>query len=158
MDILSDELTIDPAKIEAAITSHTSAILAIHVYGIPCDVEAIQTIADKHGLKVIYDAAHSFGVKVKGDQPLNMEIISTTNFHATRIFHTVEAGSVITDSAELTKKLTLLRNSGYAGPYEFDGMGIEGKNSEFHAALGLSVLLYISDILSNRELQSERYK
>jgi dTDP-4-amino-4,6-dideoxygalactose transaminase len=158
VDILASNLTIDPAKIEAAITSHTSAILATHVYGIPCDVEAIQTIADKHGLKVIYDAAHSFGVKVNGKSIFEYGDISTTSFHATKLFHTVEGGAVITKSAELTRKLSLLRNFGHAGPYDFEGIGINGKNSEFHAAMGLSVLPHISEILSNRKEQSERYK
>jgi len=158
VDILSDKLTIDPAKIEAAITPQTSAILATHVYGIPCEVEAIKKIATKHGLKVIYDGAHAFGVKVKGRSIFEYGDISTTSFHATKLFHTVEGGAVITRSPELTKKLALLRNFGHSGYYEFDGTGINGKNSEFHAAMGLSVLPHISEILANRQKQSELYK
>lgn len=158
VDILPGKLTIDPDKIEAAITPNTSAILATHVYGIPWDVEAIQQLATKYNLKVIYDAAHAFGVKVKNKSIFEYGDISTTSFHATKLFHTVEGGAVITKSAELTSKLSLLRNFGYAGPYDFEGMGINGKNSEFHPAMGLSVLPHISEILSNRKDQLERYK
>jgi len=158
VDILPDKLTIDPQKIEAAITPNTSAILATHVFGVPCDVEEIQQIATKHGLKVIFDAAHSFGVKVNGKSIFEYGDISTTSFHATKLFHTIEGGAVTTKSPELTKKLALLRNFGHSGPYDFEGLGINGKNSEFHAAMGLSVLPCISEILANRKNQSELYK
>ena len=158
VDILPGKLTIDPDKIEAAITPNTAAILATHVYGIPCEVDAIQQLATKYNLKVIYDGAHAFGVKVKGKSIFEYGDISTTSFHATKLFHTVEGGAVFTKSAELTKKLALLRNFGHSGPYEFDGTGINGKNSEFHAAMGLSVLPHLSEILANRKQQSELYK
>jgi len=121
-------------------------------------VEAIQAIADKHGLKVIYDVAHSFGVKVNGISIFEYGDISSLSFHATKLFHAVEGGAVITKSTEFTRKLSLLRNFGHAGPYDFEGMGINGKNSEFHAVIGLLVLPHISEILSNRKEQTERYK
>jgi dTDP-4-amino-4,6-dideoxygalactose transaminase len=158
VDILEDTLCIDPAKIEAAITPQTSAILATHVYGIPCEVASIEAIAKKYNLKVIYDGAHAFGVKVNGKSIFEYGDISTCSFHATKLFHTIEGGAVITKSAELTKKMALLRNFGHSGDYEFDGLGINGKNSEFHAAMGLSVLPHLPEILANRKQQSELYK
>lgn len=158
VDILPDRLTIDPSKIEAAITSHTSAILATHVYGIPCEVEAIQEIADRHGLKVIYDGAHAFGVKVKGKSIFEYGDISTCSFHATKLFHTIEGGSVVTRDSQLLKRMAYLRNFGHDGFERFNGVGINGKNSEFHAAMGLSLLPYMSDILEKRADQSKFYK
>lgn len=151
VDIDAKTLNIDPAKIEAAITPNTSAILATHVYGNPCDVEAIQTIADKHNLKVIYDAAHCFGTTYKGRSILEYGDISTISFHATKLFHTTEGGAVVTKSDDLAYKLNYLRNFGHAGPLSFDGIGINGKNSEFHAAMGLCNLKYIEDILAKRK-------
>ena len=158
VDILPDSLTIDPSKIEAAITPHTSAILATHVYGIPCEVEAIQKIAERHGLKVIYDGAHSFGVKVKGKSIFEYGDISTCSFHATKLFHTIEGGAVVTRDPGLLKRMAYLRNFGHDGPERFQGVGINGKNSEFHAAMGLSVLPYMSAILAKRAEQSQLYK
>lgn len=158
VDILPDKLTIDPAKIEAAITPNTSAILATHIYGVPCEIDQIQEIADKHGLKVIYDGAHAFGVKYKGKSVFDYGDISTTSFHATKIFHTVEGGMVTTQNAELLKKMSLLRNFGHEGFDQYNGIGINGKNSEFHAAMGLSVLPLIEDILVTRKQQSLTYK
>ena len=158
VDILPDSLTIDPSKIEAAITPHTSAILATHVYGIPCEVEAIQKIAERHGLKVIYDGAHSFGVKVKGKSIFEYGDISTCSFHATKLFHTIEGGAVVTRDPGLLKCMAYLRNFGHDGPERFQGVGINGKNSEFHAAMGLSVLPYMSAILAKRAEQSQLYK
>jgi dTDP-4-amino-4,6-dideoxygalactose transaminase len=158
VDILEDKLTINPAKIEAAITPNTSAILATHVYGIPCDVEAIQAIADRHGLKVIYDGAHAFGVKVKGKSIFEYGDISTCSFHATKLFHTIEGGAVMTPHADLLKKMAYLRNFGHDGFERFNGVGINGKNSEFHAAMGLSVLPHLDEILQKRAEQSQFYK
>ena len=157
VDILPDKLTIDPTKIEAAITRHTSAILATHVYGIPCDVEAIQEIANRHGLKVIYDGAHAFGVKVKGKSIFSYGDISTCSFHATKLFHTIEGGAVVTRDPELLKRMAYLRNFGHDGYENFNGIGINGKNSEFHAAMGLALLPYLPEILSRRKQQSETY-
>jgi len=157
VDILPDKLTIDPAKIEAAITPATSAILATHVYGIPCAVEAIDLIAKKHNLKVIYDGAHAFGVKVAGKSIFEYGDISTCSFHSTKLFHTIEGGAVVTTDPELLKKMAFLRNFGHDGYEKFKGIGINGKNSEFHAAMGLSVLPHLPEILSKRKSQSETY-
>lgn len=158
VDILPDRLTIDPSKIEAAITSQTSAILATHVYGIPCEVEAVQEIAYRHNLKVIYDGAHAFGVKVKGKSIFEYGDISTCSFHATKLFHTIEGGAVVARNPELLKRMAYLRNFGHDGFERFNGVGINGKNSEFHAAMGLSVLPYMKEILQKRTEQSYQYK
>lgn len=157
VDIDPDTLNINPAKIEEAITPQTSAILATHVYGNPCDVEIIQKIATKYNLKVIYDAAHAFGVKVNGKSVFEYGDISTTSFHATKLFHTVEGGAVVTQSAELLKRMSYLRNFGHDGPERFADLGINGKNSEFHAAMGLVNINYINDILKVRKEQSLYY-
>lgn len=151
VDIDPKTLNLDPTKLEAAITPATSAILATHVYGNPCDVEAIQAIADKHNLKVIYDAAHCFGTTYKGRSILEYGDISTISFHATKLFHTTEGGAVVTKDDELAHKLNYLRNFGHSGPLSFEGIGINGKNSEFHAAMGLCNLKYIEDILAKRK-------
>ncbi|MDB5272136.1 MAG: DegT/DnrJ/EryC1/StrS family aminotransferase [Chitinophagaceae bacterium] len=157
VDIDPHTLNIDPTKIEAAITPQTSGILATHVYGNPCDIDAIQAIADKHGLKVIYDAAHCFGTQYKGKSVFEYGDITTTSFHATKLFHTTEGGAVFTRSAELTKQLAYLRNFGHNGPEHFETLGINAKNSEFHAAMGLCNLNYIDAILTSRKRQFELY-
>lgn len=157
VDIDSKTFNIDPSKIEAAITSKTSAILATHVYGNPCDIDAIQAIAEKYGLKVIYDGAHAFGVKYKGRSVFGYGDISTCSFHATKIFHTSEGGGVFTQDPELHAKIGLLMNFGHAGFDKFNGIGINGKNSEFHAAMGLAVFPFVGQILSKRKTQAEYY-
>ncbi len=157
VDIDEHTLNIDPTKIEAAITKDTSAILATHVYGNPCDIESIDTIARKHKIKVIYDAAHCFGTKYKGKSVFSYGDISTVSFHATKLYHTIEGGGVITKDPLLLKKMAYLRNFGFDGPENFEGLGINGKNSEFHAAMGLAILPYIDKILHSRKAQSERY-
>jgi dTDP-4-amino-4,6-dideoxygalactose transaminase len=151
VDIDETNCNIDPSKIEAVITDKTCAILATHVYGVPCDVEAIEQIAKKHKLKVIYDAAHCFGTKYKARSVFEYGDISTTSFHATKIFHTIEGGAVFTKDPALLKRMAHLRNFGHDGPEKFTGIGINGKNSEFHAAMGLVNLRFIDRIL-------ERYK
>lgn len=159
VDINADTLNIDPLKIEAAITPQTSAILATHVFGNPCDIDAIQAIAGRHNLKVIYDAAHCFGSTYKGKTVFAYGDICTTSFHATKLFHTVEGGAVFTSDPQLLKKMAYLRNFGHDGPEKFNGVGINGKNSEFHAAMGLVNLNYIDDILHRRkELCLHYYK
>lgn len=158
VDILPDRLTINPDLIEASITEQTSAILATHVYGIPCDVEKIQKIADKHKLKVIYDGAHAFGVKYKGKSIFEYGDISTCSFHATKIFHTIEGGAVFTKDPELLKQLAYLRNFGHDGFEKFNGIGINAKNSEFHAAMGLTVLPYMADIQMKKQEHFSFYK
>lgn len=157
VDIDERSLNIDPAKIEAAITNKTSAILATHVYGNPCDIDAIQTIAQKHSLKVIYDAAHAFGTTYKGKSVLEYGDISTISFHATKLFHTIEGGAVVTNHPELLKKMVYLRNFGHDGPEAFAEVGINGKNSEFHAAMGLCNLKYVNEIIEKRKVLSTKY-
>lgn len=157
VDIDRHTLNIDASKIESAITDKTSGILATHVYGNPCDVEAIEKIADKHGLKVIYDAAHAFGVKVSGKSILEYGDISTCSLHATKLYHSIEGGLVITKDPSLLKKIAYMRNFGFNGPEAFAELGINGKNSEFHAAMGLANLRYIPEILDKRRALTERY-
>lgn len=158
VDIDKHTLNIDATKIEQAITPKTTAILATHVYGNPCDIDAIQAIAQKHNLKVIYDAAHCFGTLYKGKSVFTYGDISTTSFHATKIFHTVEGGAVFCSNPELLKKMSFLRNFGYNGPEDFAEVGINGKNSEFHAAMGIVNLKHITSILDTRKKQCERYQ
>ena len=157
VDIDSKSLNIDPTKIEAAITDKTTAIIATHVYGNPCDVIAIDKIAKKHNLKVIYDAAHAFGVKVNGKSIFDYGDISTCSTHATKLFHTCEGGFVVTNNNALLKKMAYMRNFGHDGPEAFQGLGINGKNSEFHAAMGLANLEYIDVIHEKRKALTERY-
>lgn len=156
-DIDRETFNIDPKNIEQAITPQTTAILATHVYGNPCDIDAIQQIADRHGLKVIYDAAHCFGTTYKNRSVFEYGDISTTSFHATKLFHTIEGGAVFTSSPELLRKMVLMRNFGHDGPDEFSGLGINGKSCEFHAAMGLCNLKYIDEILAWRKSLSFYY-
>lgn len=158
VDIDPETFNIDVNKIEAAITKKTKAILATHVFGNSCDIDAIQAIADKHHLKVIYDAAHCFGSLYKGRSVFEYGDISTTSFHATKIFHTVEGGAIFTRDVEMLKQIGLLRNFGHTSPVTFDGAGINAKNSEFHAAMGLCCLNYMDEILRTRRKQWEHYK
>ncbi|MFD2244922.1 DegT/DnrJ/EryC1/StrS family aminotransferase [Pontibacter ruber] len=158
VDIDPGSFNIDPLKIEEAITPSTSAILATHVFGNPCEIDSIRAIADKHGLKIIYDAAHCFGTTYKGQSIFMYGDISTTSFHATKLFHTTEGGAVFTQRPELLRKMALLRNFGHTSPVSFDGVGINAKNSEFHAAMGLCVLHYIEEIRAKREKQWLVYK
>jgi dTDP-4-amino-4,6-dideoxygalactose transaminase len=158
VDIDENTLNIDATKIESAITNKTSAILATHVFGNPCEIEQIQIIAKKHNLKVIYDAAHAFGVQYNGKSIFQYGDISTTSFHATKLFHTIEGGAVFTKDATVLRKMALLRNFGHTSATTFDGVGINGKNSEFHAAMGLCNLRYIRDILERRSELSTHYR
>jgi len=151
VDIHPKYLTIDERLIEAAITPKTTAILATHVFGNPCDVEAIDRIAQKHGLKVIYDAAHCFGVRYKGQSLLNYGDVSTLSFHATKLFHTGEGGAMVTTDATLHKQLYNYHNFGHDGPLAFHGLGINGKMSELQAAMGLAILPYMEQILQGRK-------
>ena len=157
VDIDPESLNIDVNKIEAAITDNTSAILATHVYGNPCDVEAIDRIAQKHGLKVIYDAAHAFGVQVNGKSVFEYGDISTCSLHATKLYHSIEGGLIITKNPDLLKKMAFMRNFGFHGPEAFAELGINGKNSEFHAAMGLANLKFIEQILTRRKALTEYY-
>ena len=158
VDIDSATFNIDPTKIEAAITEKTSAILATHIYGSPCDVEAIDAIAKKHDLKVIYDGAHAFGTKYKGKSIFEYGDISTVSFHATKLFHTIEGGGIFTTSEMLNKKIRRLRNFGHNSTHTFEEAGINGKNSEVHAAMGLCNFNYVEAILQKRKKQFELYR
>jgi len=157
VDIDPKTCCIDPKLIEAAITPDTSAILATHVYGIPCDVEAIDAIARKHELKVIYDAAHAFDVKYKGKSILAYGDASTLSFHATKLFHTVEGGAVVIHDEETLYRLRLLRSFGHIGDEHFT-LGINAKMSEVHAAMGMAVLPHIPHCIEERKALSEKYR
>jgi dTDP-4-amino-4,6-dideoxygalactose transaminase len=158
VDICPDTMNIDPQKIEQAITEKTTAILGVHVFGNPCDVDAIAVIAEKHDLKVIYDAAHAFGTIYRGLSLLSYGDISTCSFHATKLFHTIEGGAVITPDPKILKRMASMRNFGHISASEFDEVGINGKNSEMHAAMGLCNLKYFQQILDVRQKLSGRYK
>ncbi len=157
VDICPQSLCIDADKIEAAITENTEAILATHVYGNPCDVVKIEAIAKKHHLKVIYDAAHAFGVKVNGKSIFEYGDISTCSLHSTKLYHSVEGGLVVTKDSELLKKLAYIRNFGISGFDSFSELGLNGKNSEFHAAMGLANLKYTEAIHNKRKALSQCY-
>ncbi len=157
VDIHPEYLTIDETKIEAAITERTTAILATHVFGNPCNVEEIDRIAKKHGLKVIYDAAHCFGVKYKGESIFNFGDVSTCSFHATKIFHTGEGGAMFCKDHQLFKKLFYSHNFGHQGATEFFGLGINAKMNELQAAMGLAVLPHIPELLEARKQVTEMY-
>jgi len=157
VDIDPVSCNLDPGKIESAITHKTTAILATHVYGIPCDVERIQSIANKHNLKVIYDGAHAFGVRYKGSSIFNWGDISTCSFHATKLFHTVEGGAVFANNQEWIRRLKYHRNFGHDGFDKYAMVGINGKNSEFHAAMGLVNLNYVDRIIENRKTICQGY-
>ncbi len=151
VDIHPEYLTIDETKIEEAITDKTTCILATHVFGNPCNIEAIDAIAKKHNLSVIYDAAHCFGVKYKGKSIFEYGDISTCSFHATKLFHTGEGGAVFCKDEELRHEIYYSHNFGHNGPLEFYGLGINGKISELQAAMGLTVLPYMDKILAERK-------
>lgn len=157
VDINPEYLTIDETKIEADITPNTTAILVTHVFGNPCNVEAIEVIAKKYDLKVIYDAAHCFGVNFKGQSIFNYGDISTCSFHATKLFHTFEGGAVFTKNISLHNKLFNYHNFGHDGQESFNSLGINAKMSESQAAMGLAIFPYINDIISKREEQYKLY-
>jgi dTDP-4-amino-4,6-dideoxygalactose transaminase len=151
VDIDPVSLNIDPAKIEAAITSRTTAILGVHCYGHPCDVDVIQRIADKHGLKVIYDAAHAFGVEITKGSILNSGDLSILSFHATKVFNTFEGGAIICHDEATKNKVNSLKNFGIADETTVLEVGINGKMSEVNAAFGLLQLKYIEVALAQRK-------
>lgn len=157
VDIDAKTLNIDPTKIEAAINKETTAILATHCFGNACDIDAIEQIAQKHQLKVIYDAAHCFGTRYKGKSVFEYGDISTTSLHATKLMHSVEGGLVFAKNKDLLERMAYMRNFGHDGPEKFNGVGINAKNSEFHAAMGLCVLADMDVILETRKEQSGVY-
>ncbi|WP_291128906.1 DegT/DnrJ/EryC1/StrS family aminotransferase [Flavobacterium sp. UBA7682] len=151
VDIHPEYLTIDETKIEAAITSKTTAILATHVFGNPCHIEAIEAIAQKHHLKVIYDAAHSFGVTYKDKSVFDYGDVSTCSFHATKLFHTGEGGAAFCKDKSLEHQIFYSHTFGHLGPIDYYGVGINGKISELQAAMGLTVLPYVAAIVKARK-------
>lgn len=157
VDIDPDYLTIDETKIESAITSKTTAILATHVYGNPCNIEAIEKIANKYNLYVIYDAAHCFGVQYNGQSIFNYGDVSTSSFHATKIFHTGEGGALFCSDKDLFDKLFYSHNFGHDGPVKYHGLGINAKMSELQAAMGLSVLPHMDTIFKERKRVCDFY-
>ncbi|MCH5716820.1 DegT/DnrJ/EryC1/StrS family aminotransferase [Niabella hibiscisoli] len=157
VDIEEDHWCIDADKIEQAITPNTSAILATHVFGNPCNVEVIEEIALRHGLKVIYDGAHCFGVNYLGQSIFNYGDISVCSFHATKLFHTAEGGCLITPDEKLLEKIMWLHNLGHNGPVDFHGLGINGKASELHAAMGLAVLPHVKPLVESRKQRAAIY-
>lgn len=156
VDIEPDNFTIDVTKIEAAITSKTKAIMPVHVFGYACDVEAIKTIADKHGLKVIYDAAHTFGTKYKGKALCSFGDVSTLSFHATKLFHTIEGGAAIANEKKISDRLELMKRFGH-NQGDYYCIGINAKQDEFNAAMGLANFIYIKKIIAERKKLSKLY-
>lgn len=157
VDIESKTFCINPELIEAAITEKTSAILATHVYGYPCDVDKIQKIADKYKLKVIYDAAHAFGVKLAGESILKYGDCSTLSFHATKLFHSTEGGAVVCKDTDTAKRISLMKKFGHFGEDNYLGIGLNAKMSELHAAMGLCILPKVNNIIASRKETSRIY-
>jgi dTDP-4-amino-4,6-dideoxygalactose transaminase len=156
VDIDQNTLNIDVTKIEAAITKQTKAIMAVHVFGNPCDVEAIEKIALKHDIKVIYDAAHAFGVKYKDNSLFNYGDISTASFHATKLFHTIEGGGIVAKADTVNSKLDLIKRFGHHGD-EHHMLGINAKANEFQAAMGLANLPYLEANIEERKQLAAYY-
>jgi dTDP-4-amino-4,6-dideoxygalactose transaminase len=150
VDIDPVSLNISPDRIEAAITPRTSAILGVHCYGTPCDVTAIKAIADRHGLRVVYDAAHAFGVRYDGESLLNHGDFSTLSMHATKVFNTFEGGAIIAPDEAAKTRIDSLKNFGKVGELDVASLGTNGKMSEFNAALGLLQLDYVDEAIMRR--------
>ena len=158
VDIDPSTGNIDPQKIEAAITPRTTAILPVHVYGKPCDTEAIQAIADKYGLKVIYDAAHAFGVEVNGESLLNAGDMSTLSFHATKVFNTIEGGAMVMHDEKTKQRIDYLKNFGFANEVEVVGPGINSKMDEIRSAYGLLNLKQVDAAIAVRQKVAVAYR
>jgi dTDP-4-amino-4,6-dideoxygalactose transaminase len=158
VDIDPVTCNIDPAKIEAAITSKTTAIMPVHVYGYPCDTAQIQKIADKYGLKVIYDAAHAFGVTMNGKSVLEAGDMSTLSFHATKVFNTIEGGALICRDEQTKERIDYLKNFGFAGETTVVAPGINGKMDEVRAAFGLLNLKQVDNAIEKRRQVANRYR
>lgn len=149
---------LDPDKIEAAITPRTTAIMPVHVYGKPCETKRIQEIADKYGLKVIYDAAHAFGVKVNGESVLNAGDMSTLSFHATKVYNTIEGGALVMHDEQTKKRIDYLKNFGFAGETEVVAPGINSKMDEMRAAYGLLNLKQVDAAIEVRRQVAAKYR
>jgi dTDP-4-amino-4,6-dideoxygalactose transaminase len=158
VDIEPEYLNLDPTKIEAAITDKTTAIMPVHVYGNPCKMYEIQQIADKYGLKVIYDAAHAFGVKMNGVSVLNSGDLSILSFHATKVYSTIEGGAIICHSEEMKHHIDNLKNFGFRGELVVEEPGINAKLNEVQAAYGLLQLKYIDGFFAIRKTITENYR
>ena len=158
VDIDRHSLNIDAAKIEAAITPDTTGILGVHCYGNPCDVNSIQKIADDHGLKVIYDAAHAFGVKDEGGSVLNHGDLSVLSLHATKVFNTFEGGAIICPDEATKTKIDQLKNFGIVDETTVSAAGLNGKMSEFNAAIGIVQLKYVDDCIARRKQIDAHYR
>ncbi len=149
---------IDPSRIEAAITPKTTAIMPVHVYGKPCDTDAIQAIADKYGLKVIYDAAHAFGVEFNGESVLNAGDVSTLSFHATKVYNTIEGGALVMHDEKMKKRIDYLKNFGFAGETEVVAPGINSKMDEVRSAYGMLNLKQVDTAIEARHLVAIKYR
>ena len=158
VDIDPSTCNLDPRKIDAAITEKTTAIMPVHCYGTPCDVEKIQAIADKYHLKVIYDAAHAFGVEINGKSILEYGDMSTLSFHATKVYNTLEGGALVVKDAETKQKIDYLKNFGFAGETTVVGPGINSKMDEVRAAYGLLNLKIVDEAIAARKKVAERYR
>lgn len=158
VDIHPDTCNMDPTKIEAAITPKTTAIMPVHCYGKPCDTVAIQEIADKYGLKVIYDAAHAFGVEVNGESILKAGDMSTLSFHATKVFNTVEGGALVMHDENMKRKVDYLKNFGFKNEVEVVAPGINSKMDEIRSAYGILSLRKVDDAISHRKQVAELYR
>lgn len=158
VDIDPKTFCVDAERIADAVTDETTAILVTHVYGIPCHVDRIATIAREHGLRVIYDAAHAFGVTFAGRPLLTFGDASAISFHATKLFHTAEGGGLATNDDEIAHTASFMRNFGHRGQDEYWGLGINAKGSEIHAALGLTLLPLVPEIIEGRRVRVELYR
>jgi dTDP-4-amino-4,6-dideoxygalactose transaminase len=157
-DIEPDTCNLDPEKVESLITPRTTAILPVHVYGNPCKVDRLQQIADTYGLKLFYDAAHAFGVKLKGTSVLNCGDLSMLSFHATKVFNTAEGGALVTHDPKLKQRIDYLKNFGFADEVTVVGPGTNGKMNELQAALGLLQLKYVDGEIAKRKVITDLYR
>lgn len=158
VDIEPETCNLDPAKIEAAITPRTTAIMPVHVYGKPCKTKEIQEIANKYGLKVIYDAAHAFGVEINGESVLNFGDMATLSFHATKVYNTLEGGALVVHDEQTKKRIDYLKNFGFASETEVVAPGINSKVDEVRAAYGLLNLKQVDSAISSRRKVAIRYR
>lgn len=158
VDIEPNTFNLDPDKIESAITPNTTAILPVHVYGNPCNVEKIQNIADTYGLKIIYDACHAFGVKLNGESVLNFGDLSVLSFHATKVFTTFEGGAIVCKDEATKKRIDFLKNFGFAGETTVVAPGINAKMNEFQAALGVLQLKHVDKAIEERKKVADLYR